>query len=72
LWKSDGTSSGTVLVQDINPGAGSSSPSNLTNVKGTLYFRAYDGSHGFELWKSDGTSSGTALVQDIYPGAGSS
>jgi ELWxxDGT repeat protein len=28
LWKTDGTSAGTVLVKDINPGAGSSNPFN--------------------------------------------
>ena len=32
LWKSDGTADGTVLVQDIFPGAGSSSPSGMTLV----------------------------------------
>ena len=30
LWKSDGTSSGTSLVLDINPGSASSNPSHLT------------------------------------------
>jgi ELWxxDGT repeat protein len=68
LWKTDGTSSGTVLVKDINPGTASSSPLYLTNINGTLYFRASDGTTGFELWKSDGTSSGTVLVKDIQPG----
>ncbi len=43
----------------------------MTNVNGTLYFRAGDGSTGFELWKSDGTNSGTVLVKDIFPGGGS-
>ncbi len=42
-------------------------PSYLTNVNGTLYFRASDGSTGLELWKSDGTSTGTVLVKDIRP-----
>ena len=42
------------LVKDIFI-EGSSSPSNLTNVNGTLYFTADDGMHGTELWKSDGT-----------------
>ena len=69
LWKSDGTSSGTMLVDDINPGPDSSYPTYLMNVNGELYFRASDGTHGFELWKSDGTSSGTVLVEDINPGA---
>src|SRR2546428_1971648 len=40
LWKSDGTAAGTVRVKDINPGADWSSPSNLTNVNGTLFFTA--------------------------------
>ncbi len=65
LWKSDGTSAGTVLVCDIRPGASSASPSSLTDVNGTLYFQANDGTNGSELWKSDGTSAGTVLVRDI-------
>jgi ELWxxDGT repeat protein len=76
LWKSDGTPGGTVLVKDIRPGTSSAfyeffppvNPS-LTNVNGTLFFVAYDGTNGYELWKSDGTSSGTVLVRDINPGA---
>ena len=73
LWKSDGTAAGTKLVKDIRPGgaefSGSSHPSYLTNVAGTLFFAADDGSHGTELWKSDGTAAGTMLVKDIDPGA---
>ncbi len=82
LWKSDGTSIGTVLVKDIYPGPGSfteggpgpgnSLPVLLTNANGTLFFAASDGTHGRELWKSDGTSAGTVLVKDIYPGSGGS
>ncbi|RCJ40764.1 hypothetical protein A6770_10175 [Nostoc minutum NIES-26] len=40
LWQSDGTAEGTVLVEDINPGAGSSDIFELTNIDGTLYFNA--------------------------------
>ena len=36
LWKSDGTTAGTVLVKDINPGSESSEPGNLANVDGTF------------------------------------
>ncbi len=68
LWKSDGSSAGTVLVKDIAPGASSAYPYSLTNVNGTLYFQAYDGTTGRELWKSDGSSEGTVLVKDIAPG----
>ncbi len=71
LWKSDGTAVGTVLVKDIDSGAAGSSPTNLTNVNGVVYFDAIDDSHGNELWKSDGTAAGTVLVKDIRSGTGS-
>lgn len=74
LWKSNGTSAGTVMVKNINtnpPSSGgeelSSSPYSLINVNGTLFFSADDGVHGVELWKSDGTASGTVMVSDIKP-----
>ena len=67
LWKSNGTTAGTVLVKDINPGTGSSGPSYLTNVNGTLFFSATNGVSGQELWKSNGTAASTVLVKDINP-----
>jgi ELWxxDGT repeat protein len=77
LWKSDGTPDGTVLVKNIRPDAApesspNSRPAMLTNVNGTLYFRATDDATGTELWKSDGTGPGTERVRDIWPGADSS
>jgi ELWxxDGT repeat protein len=50
----------------------SSSPGNLTNANGMLYFTATDGQSGGELWQSDGTEDGTVLVSDINPGSASS
>jgi hypothetical protein len=44
------------LIKDINPFSIGSGPSNLTDVNGTLFFMATDGS-GRELWKSDGTEA---------------
>ena len=74
LWKSDGTSAGTVMVKDIRPGSLRSRiwGGNLTSMKGTAYFLANDGTSGYELWKSDGTPEGTAVVKDIRPGPDSS
>jgi ELWxxDGT repeat protein len=68
LWKTDGTTNGTVMVRDIKPGAEGSNISLATNYKGKLYFVADDGTHGKELWMSDGTFGGTMLVKDIRPG----
>jgi len=65
LWRSDGTTAGTVLVRDVNI------DSTLIAIGNTLYFRAFNGINGMELWKSDGTASGTVLVKDIWPGSSS-
>ncbi|MGB0787857.1 MAG: ELWxxDGT repeat protein, partial [Candidatus Poseidoniaceae archaeon] len=75
LWKTDGTESGTVKVQDsvnYNPPG---NPCDLTVFDNSLYFRAQGyvpTSHGYELWKTDGTASGTVLVKDIRSGSSSS
>ena len=56
---SDGTGAGTLLVKDIKPGPASSSPDELTNVSGTLFFAADDGIDGIEIWRTD---SGTLVI----------
>jgi ELWxxDGT repeat protein len=40
LWVSDGTTAGTQLVQDLNPGSDGSYPRNLTVVDNELFFTA--------------------------------
>jgi len=70
LWKSDGTAAGTALVKDIFPGAADASPTDLTNVAGTVYFAAFEPNSLHELWKSDGTAAGTALVMRFPTVAG--
>ena len=71
LWKSDGTAAGTVIVKDINPGAGHAVPDSLSVMGNYVYFSANDGTVGTELWRSDGTAAGTELVKDIYEGGDS-
>jgi trimeric autotransporter adhesin len=72
LWKTDGTTNGTVLLKGLfydNNGFGDGySINDLTNLNGTLLFsvayRVTSGGPFYELWKSDGTAEGT---QKIYP-----
>jgi ELWxxDGT repeat protein len=54
LWKSDGSSAGTVLVNSVG------APPML-GFEGTLYFSA-----GSALWKSDGTAAGTVAVKTSF------
>src|SRR5262249_4993535 len=56
-------------VADINPGAGGSFTYFLTNVDGTLFFTAFDGTSG-GLWKSDGTAAGTVLIANVNANGG--
>jgi ELWxxDGT repeat protein len=60
LWRTDGTATGTWMVDNIQPasrGSGSA-PGNLFDFDGTLYFDARSDA----LYKSDGTAAGTTLV----------
>ncbi len=44
LWVSDGTSGGTTLLKDIEPGTGSSQPRGMTYIPvlGAIYFQAIE------------------------------
>ena len=72
LWQSNGTSQGTSLVKDLGTSALYSGYAgyltSLEAIGGTVYFTAYDTTHGAELWETNGTSQGTQLVKDINPG----
>lgn len=70
LWKSDGTSEGTVMVADIAHFGQQSESAYIsygTVAGGQLYFVFNDFTHGYEVWKSDGTAAGTGVVQDLRP-----
>lgn len=68
LWISDGTTAGTQLLKDINPGSEGSGPVFLGALGNLILFRAHSGNIGGELWVSDGTAAGTQLLKEIYPG----
>lgn len=61
LWKTDGTSAGTSLVTDLNPGEASSNIGGLFSFNDKIYFDASNGSES-GLWESDGTAAGTFLL----------
>ena len=69
LWKSDGTTEGTVPVKDIYPGLARANVNGFARVGDTVFFSA-ENEQGFELWRTDGTEAGTRLVRDIHPGVG--
>lgn len=71
LWKTDGTTAGTVLVKDLNAVAIGFPYVYGSPVPNTLFFTVTTVANGLELWKSDGTSAGTTILKDITAGAGS-
>ena len=82
LWKSnppyndtedDANIFNTDLVHDIDKGANSSNPAELTSLGSTLYFSANDGLYGRELWQSvpPYNPASTTIVADIDRGGAS-
>ncbi|HYI01666.1 ELWxxDGT repeat protein, partial [Hyalangium sp.] len=59
LWKSDGTESGTALVEDITPGAGSPDIKPVGALGSTFFFSTPE-----QLWKTDGTTAGTVAIRE--------
>jgi ELWxxDGT repeat protein len=62
LWKTDGTTAGTVLVKDQFTGASGT----LTELNGQLLFTAKN-EQGAGLFESDGTFEGTDFVAPVFP-----
>jgi ELWxxDGT repeat protein len=72
LWVTNGTTAGTLPLQDTFPGPAGSSPYGLTALGGTVVFAATDPTIGTELWRTNGTPAGTAPLKDVWPGTSSS
>jgi ELWxxDGT repeat protein len=68
VWKTDGTSAGTVQVSDIDPGSNAGIAAPIVTLGGKLYFSAFDAGHGYELWRNSGSTGSGLLLKDIWPG----
>lgn len=64
LWKSNGTSVGTLMVKNINKAIASSAPLQFTALGNDIFFSADDIKYGREIWKTDGTAANTQLLMD--------
>ncbi|PKP22799.1 MAG: hypothetical protein CVU05_02455 [Bacteroidetes bacterium HGW-Bacteroidetes-21] len=65
LWVTDGTTSGTTMIKNINA-SGDSNPQNYTEFNGKLYFAATDDIYGRQLWCTDGTTAGTQRITNWF------
>ena len=63
LWKSDGTTAGTVRVKSA--GEAPKFPQHLYGWKDQVFFSAGGRGFGRELWKSNGKAAGTKPIKDI-------
>jgi ELWxxDGT repeat protein len=74
LWKTDGTTAGTVLVADSQPGSAGTFGLGFSGVKavgGRLYYHGL-AADGYEPWSSDGTAAGTAEIRNVSTSSGRS
>ncbi len=71
LWKTDGTTGGTSLYLDVNPGTGNGDIKSLNLLGTQLTFVATHATYGKELFKTNGSGSLT-LLKDINPTGDSS
>jgi ELWxxDGT repeat protein len=70
IWKSDGSSSGTVPVFDLSDGTTASSfPASFFSIGTKLFFNATTNPFGSDLWTSDGTGPGTHLFKELEVGS---
>lgn len=72
LWRTDGTTAGTQLVRDLQPGWRGSDPQvRFFMPAGNLAFlRAWSPGDSDGLWVTDGSTAGTKLLSNMPPDSG--
>jgi ELWxxDGT repeat protein len=69
LWRTDGTTAGTFMLADVEPGSGGGGGFCIGGApNGVLFLEMHNQATGRELWRSDGTAAGTFMLRDIAPG----
>lgn len=64
LWRTDGTSSHTTMVKDIDPGTSASNPHGFVKAGSYVYFVAHDAVTDKDaVYRTSGTSSHTSEIQ---------
>lgn len=71
LWFTDGTTEGTQLVADLNPGEAYGHPTNFTQLDSTVFFSA-SGPSGLEIYRMQVSNRNPELIIDLNTGEGSS
>jgi uncharacterized repeat protein (TIGR01451 family) len=66
LWVTDGTTAGTVRINDLVPGNGWTEVRGLTARSGDIVFQARVGNTQ-EMWRTDGTTGGTVRLKSGDP-----
>lgn len=67
LWKTDGTTAGTIMLKDIKVGTGSSQSSGFCKIPSTTLFIAQSVGLESKLWKTNGTTAGTEQIPVAEP-----
>lgn len=65
LWKTNGSSAGTVKITDANGAGFAVAGYYMAEMSGKIYYPGEDASGDVELWVTDGTGEGTQRVKDI-------
>lgn len=65
VWRTDGTSTGTALIADLEPGVDSSFPGSYVALGDRVYFGARNSAVGEEVFSTDLHTAGP--VADLYP-----
>jgi ELWxxDGT repeat protein len=66
LWRTDGTSGGTKMVADLEPGEFGSEPTKMFVFKNELYFTAFDpGAYTAAVWKTGGSAKFVRICDTV-------